>query len=336
MKRASVITLMLIGAYSAIQAAWAVDYPLPQANSRLVGQNQTYTVQEGDKNLQAIARKFDTAAMLILEANNTIAPVPKPGTLITIPSQLLLPDAPREGIIVNLAELRLYYFPPGENIVQVFPIGIGLQGLETPVMETRVGQKIPNPTWTPTPGIRKRSLERGITLPPVVPAGPNNPLGRFALRLAHGNGEYLIHGTSAPDSVGLRVSSGCIRMNAPDIKALFEQVRVGTRVQIINEPVKFSVEPDGKRYIEVHRPLAQAEGENPQTVPFTHSAAFTAFAAESGSDKTLIDKALARRAGIPVAVSAGNGSSASNSVLSVQNSRVSAAVAEGEGEKALQ
>jgi len=102
MKRASVITLMLIGAYSAIQAAWAVDYPLPQANSRLVGQNQTYTVQEGDKNLQAIARKFDTAAMLILEANNTIAPVPKPGTLITIPSQLLLPDAPREGIIVNL------------------------------------------------------------------------------------------------------------------------------------------------------------------------------------------------------------------------------------------
>ncbi|MRF64726.1 murein L,D-transpeptidase, partial [Staphylococcus epidermidis] len=79
------------------------------------------------------------------------------------------------------------------------------------------------------------------------------------------------------------VSSGCMRMNAPDIKALFEQVRVGTRVQIINEPVKFSVEPDGKRYIEVHRPLAQAEGENPQTVPFTHSPAFTAFAAESGS-----------------------------------------------------
>lgn len=170
----------------------------------------------------------------------------------------------------------------------------------------------------------------------MVPAGPNNPLGRFALRLGIGNGEYLIHGTSAPDSVGLRVSSGCMRMNAPDIKALFEQVRVGTRVQIINEPVKFSVEPDGKRYIEVHRPLAQAEGENPQTVPFTHSAAFTAFAAESGSDKTQIDKATARRAGIPVAVSAGSGSSASNSVLSVQNSRVSAAVAEGEGEKALQ
>lgn len=89
MKRASLLTLTLIGAFSAIQAAWAVDYPLPPTGSRLVGQNQTYTVQEGDKNLQAIARRFDTAAMLILEANNTIAPVPKPGTTITIPSQLL-------------------------------------------------------------------------------------------------------------------------------------------------------------------------------------------------------------------------------------------------------
>lgn len=249
---------------------------------------------------------------------------------------MLLPDTPREGIVVNLAELRLYYFPPGQNIVQVYPLGIGQLGLETPVTTTRVSQKIPNPTWTPTPGIRARSLEQGIKLPPVVPAGPNNPLGRFALRLGVGNGEYLIHGTSAPDSVGLRVSSGCMRMNAPDIKALFEQVRVGTRVQIINEPVKFSVEPDGKRYIEVHRPLAEVEGENPQVSPITHSADFAAFVSQAGSDKALIDKALSRRAGIPVIVSSGSGPSASNSVLSVQNSRVSAAVAEDEGERVTQ
>ena len=337
MKRASLITLLLLGSLSAVNSARAVDYPLPPAGSRLIGQNQTYTIQEGDNKLQGIARRFNTAAQLILETNNTIAPVnPAPGTVITIPSQMLLPDTDREGIVVNLAELRLYFYPPGENIVQVYPLGIGQLGLETPVSTTRVSQKIPNPTWTPPAGIRARSLAQGIKLPAVVLAGPNNPLGRYALRLGIGNGEYLIHGTSAPDSVGLRVSSGCMRMNAPDIKALFEQARVGTRVQIINEPVKFSVEPDGKRYIEVHRPLAQAEGENPQTVPFVHSAAFTAFAAESGSDKTLIDKALARRAGIPVAVSTGNGSAASSSVLSVQNSRVSAAVAEGEGEKVIQ
>lgn len=337
MKRASLITLLLLSSLGAVNSARAMDYPLPPAGSRLIGQNQTYTIQEGDNKLQTIARRFNTAAQVILETNNTIAPVnPAPGTVITIPSQMLLPDTPREGIVVNLAELRLYYFPPGENIVQVFPLGIGQLGLETPVTTTRVSQKIPNPTWTPTPGIRARSLEQGIKLPPVVPAGPNNPLGRFALRLGVGNGEYLIHGTSAPDSVGLRVSSGCMRMNAPDIKALFEQVRVGTRVQIINEPVKFSVEPDGKRYIEVHRPLAQVEGENPQVSPIAHSADFATFVSQAGSDKALIEKALARRAGIPVIVSSGSGPSASNSVLSVQNSRVSAAVAEDEGEKVTQ
>ncbi|WCF38566.1 L,D-transpeptidase LdtE [Enterobacter roggenkampii] len=337
MKRASLITLLLLSSLGALHSARAMDYPLPPAGSRLIGQNQTYTIQEGDNKLQTIARRFNTAAQVLLETNNTIAPVnPAPGTVITIPSQMLLPDTPREGIVVNLAELRLYYFPPGQNIVQVYPLGIGQLGLETPVTTTRVSQKIPNPTWTPTPGIRARSLEQGIKLPPVVPAGPNNPLGRFALRLGVGNGEYLIHGTSAPDSVGLRVSSGCMRMNAPDIKALFEQVRVGTRVQIINEPVKFSVEPDGKRYIEVHRPLAQEEGENPQVSPITHSADFAAFVSQAGSDKALIDKALSRRAGIPVIVSSGSGPSASNSVLSVQNSRVSAAVAEDEGERVTQ
>ncbi|WP_449542307.1 L,D-transpeptidase LdtE [Enterobacter ludwigii] len=337
MKRASLITLLLLGSLGALNSARAMDYPLPPAGSRLIGQNQTYTIQEGDNKLQTIARRFNTAAQLILEANNTIAPVnPAPGTAITIPSQMLLPDTPREGIVVNLAELRLYYFPPGENIVQVFPLGIGQLGLETPVTTTRVSQKIPNPTWTPTPGIRARSLEQGIKLPPVVPAGPNNPLGRFALRLGVGHGEYLIHGTSAPDSVGLRVSSGCMRMNAPDIKALFEQVRVGTRVQIINEPVKFSVEPDGKRYIEVHRPLAQVEGENPQMTPISHSADFATFVSQLGSDKALIDKALSRRAGIPVAVSADNGASARQNVLSVQNSRTSAVVAENDGEKVTQ
>ncbi|MFP5597621.1 L,D-transpeptidase family protein [Kluyvera sp. 142486] len=321
MKRASLLTLSILGALSAISSAWAVDYPLPPANSRLIGQNQTYTVQDGDKNLQAIARRFDTAAMLILEANNTIAPVPRPGTVVTIPSQMLLPDVPREGIVVNLAELRLYYFPPGEQQVQVYPIGIGLQGLETPEMTTRVGQKIPNPTWTPTAGIRARSLERGVTLPAVVPAGPGNPLGLFALRLAYGNGEYLIHGTNAPDSVGLRVSSGCIRMNAPDIKALFAQVRSGTPVRVINEPVKYAVEPDGSRYLEVHRPLSQSEAQDTQTMKMTLSPGFKQFVQQASVSEDQVKKTLSRRAGYPVIISAGKGTaSAAEPVLSVQNS----------------
>lgn len=327
MKRASLITLILFGSLSAVNSVKAMDYPLPPAGSRLIGQNQTYTIQEGDNNLQAIARRFNTAAHLILETNNTIAPVyPAPGTVITIPSQMLLPDTPREGIVVNLAELRLYYFPPGENSVQVYPLGIGQLGLETPVSTTHVSQKIPNPTWTPTAGIRARSLAQGIRLPPVVPAGPNNPLGRYALRLGIGNGEYLIHGTSAPDSVGLRVSSGCMRMNAPDIKALFAQARVGTRVQIINEPVKFSVEPDGKRYVEVHRPLAMLEGENPQTVPITQTAGLASFVSQQGSDKVLVNKALSRRAGIPVVVSTGAGTAIESTGQSALNREMPVAV----------
>lgn len=317
MKRASLITIALLSALSASHAAWAVDYPLPSANSRLIGENQFWTVQEGDRNLQAIARRFDTAAMLILEANDTIAPVqPKPGTQVLIPSQMLLPDVPREGIVVNLAELRLYYFPPGVNQVQVYPLGIGQQGLETPEMTTRIGQKIPNPTWTPTAGIRARSLEKGIKLPPVVPAGPNNPLGRYALRLAYGNGEYLIHGTSAPDSVGLRVSSGCMRMNAADIQSLFNQVKSGTPVRIINQPVKFAVEPDGKRYVEVHRPLTPDEASNAQTMAYTLPAEFHQFSGDKAVDEAQLKRALTRRAGYPVVVSA-SGSTASS--LSVQN-----------------
>ncbi|HDX8906865.1 TPA: L,D-transpeptidase family protein [Klebsiella michiganensis] len=317
MKRASLITIALLSALSASHAAWAVDYPLPPANSRLIGENQFWTVQEGDRNLQAIARRFDTAAMLILEANDTIAPVqPKPGTQVLIPSQMLLPDVPREGIVVNLAELRLYYFPPGVNQVQVYPLGIGQQGLETPEMTTRIGQKIPNPTWTPTAGIRARSLEKGIKLPPVVPAGPNNPLGRYALRLAYGNGEYLIHGTSAPDSVGLRVSSGCMRMNAADIQSLFNQVKSGTPVRIINQPVKFAVEPGGKRYVEVHRPLTPDEASNAQTMAYTLPAEFHQFSGDKAVDEAQLKRALTRRAGYPVVVSA-SGSTASS--LSVQN-----------------
>ncbi|WP_318388289.1 L,D-transpeptidase LdtE [Enterobacter sp.] len=332
MKSASFITISLISAFGTIQSAWAADYPLPPEGSRLIGQNQTYIVQAQDRNLQAIGRHFDTSAMVILEANNAIAPVPAPGTQLTIPTQMLLPDTPREGIVVNLAELRLYYYPPDRNIVQVFPIGIGQQGLETPVTLTRVSQKIPNPTWTPTAGIRQRSKAMGIELPPVVPAGPNNPLGRFALRLAEGNGEYLIHGTNAPDSVGLRVSSGCIRMGAPDIKELFSQVGTGTPVRIISEPVKYAVEPDGRHYIEVHRPLAQKPGENTQTVPIMLNATFSDFIRQAGGDGASIDKAMLRRAGYPVVVPASKGESTPAAVLSAQNGEpVGAASAEHSG-----
>ncbi|ELY6223528.1 L,D-transpeptidase family protein [Cronobacter muytjensii] len=293
--------LLMMGATQAC----AVDYPLPPPGSRLIGQNQTYVVPAVSKNLEKVAEEFQTGVLLLLEANNTVDPfLPMPGSELTIPTQMLLPDTPREGIIVNLAELRLYYYPPGENRVQVYPIGIGLNGRETPVMSTRIIQKIPNPTWTPTAAMRARSQAQGVTLPAVVPAGANNPLGRFALRLQQGGGEYLIHGTNARSSIGLRASSGCIRMRAADIKALFNQVAWGTRVQIINEPVKYSSEPDGKRYVEVHQPLSRSDADNPQTMPVAITAAFGQFIDDAGTDAQAVDNALTRRVGYPVTVSA--------------------------------
>lgn len=302
------ITLVFLSALAASQSAWAVDYLLPPPGSRIIGENQTYVVPNDGKNLEAVAAKYNTGVLLLLEANNTVDPfLPKAGSELVIPSQMILPDTPREGIVINLAELRLYYFPPGQNRVEVYPLGIGQLGRETPVMVTRISQKIPNPTWTPTANIRARSLAQGISLPAVVPAGPNNPLGRYALRLEKGGGEYLIHGTNARNSIGLRVSSGCMRMRAPDIKALFSQVAWGTRVEIINEPVKYTTEPDGKRYVEVHQPLSRNDWENPQTVPIAISATFGAFIDNPLSDKAQVDSAIVRRAGYPVLVNAQQG-----------------------------
>lgn len=304
----SQLTIIFISALAASQSAWAVDYLLPPPGSRIIGENQTYIVPNDGKNLEAVAAKYNTGVLLLLEANNTVDPfLPKAGSEITIPSQMILPDTPREGIVINLAELRLYYFPPGQNRVEVYPLGIGQLGRETPVMVTRISQKIPNPTWTPTANIRARSAAQGITLPAVVPAGANNPLGRYALRLEKGGGEFLIHGTNARNSIGLRVSSGCMRMRAPDIKALFTQVAWGTRVQIINEPVKFTTEPDGRRFVEVHQPLSRNDWENPQTVPIAVSATFAAFIDNPLSDKAQVDSAITRRSGYPVLINAAQG-----------------------------
>lgn len=304
MKRA----LTLMGMFFAsilvgTQIANANEYPLPPVGSRLIGENILYTVPDDGRSLEAIAADYKIGLLGMLEANSGTDPyLPKPGSVLTIPTQMLLPDTPREGIVVNLAELRLYYYPKGERKVIVYPIGIGQTGMNTPLKVTSVSQKIPNPTWTPTANIRKRYLADGITLPAVVPAGPENPMGQFALRLAMGKGEYLIHGTNANFGIGMRVSSGCIRLRPTDIEALFNQVPKGTRVQIINEPVKVSVEPNGKHYVEVHQPLSQHDDDDPQTMPISLSKNQTNFIAKELTNKILFEEALVKRSGVPVMV----------------------------------
>ncbi|WP_414636940.1 L,D-transpeptidase family protein [Acerihabitans sp.] len=290
-----------------ISAAGATEYALPAENSRLIGENVTATVANDGGSLEAIAAAHKIGLLAMLEANPGTDPyLPHAGSVLTIPTQMLLPDTPRKGIVINLAELRLYYYPKDENKVIVYPIGIGQLGRTTPVMTTTVIQKVPNPTWTPTPNIRKHYLEeQGITLPGVVPAGPDNPMGLFALRLAAGKGVYLIHGTNANFGIGMRVSSGCMRLRPEDIQALFDAVPVGTRVQVVNDPVKVSLEPDGKRYIEVHQPLSRNDRDDPQTMSIAYSAKVKKFLADPATDRAVAVDAIARRSGMPVLISAG-------------------------------
>lgn len=299
--------------------AFSTEYPLPAADSRLIGENQLTTVPDDKRPLEAIAAKYQIGLLSMLEANPGTDPwLPKAGTQLVVPQQMLLPDTPREGIVVNLAELRLYYYPKGEDKVIVYPIGIGQLGAATPVMVTSISQKIPNPTWTPTVNIRKRYAKDGITLPAVVPAGPENPMGLFALRLARGSGNYLIHGTNADFGIGMRVSSGCIRLRPQDIEALFNSVPKGTRVQVINQPVKYAVEPDGKRYVEVHQPLSHSDKDDPQTMPIALSPAMKKFIKSPQSDSALIKAALERRSGMPVLVSSGEAVAAPSEAVSEQ------------------
>lgn len=305
----SILFLSALYLSAGITAVNATEYPLPAANSRLIGENTIFTVIDDGRPLEAIATDYKIGLLGMLEANPGTDPyLPRPGTELTIPSQMLLPDTPREGVVINLAELRLYYYPKNRGTVIVYPIGIGQLGRSTPVMTTSVSQKIPNPTWTPTANIRKRYLAQGVELPAVVPAGPKNPMGLFALRLSAGSGEYLIHGTNANFGIGMRVSSGCIRLRPDDIEALFYSVPKGTRVQVVNEPVKYSVEPDGKRYIEVHQPLSRTDDDDPQTMPIILNANTRKFIVDSATDSAMVKSALLRRAGMPILVSQGEDS----------------------------
>ncbi|SUQ58770.1 Probable L,D-transpeptidase YcfS precursor [Raoultella terrigena] len=285
--------------------AHANTWPLPPPGSRLVGQNQFHVVQDNGGSLEAIAKKYNVGFLALLQANPGVDPyVPRAGSVLTIPLQTLLPGAPREGLVINLAELRLYYYPPGKNEVTVYPIGIGQLGGDTltPTMVTTVSDKRANPTWTPTANIRARYKAMGIELPAVVPAGPDNPMGHHAIRLAAYGGVYLLHGTNADFGIGMRVSSGCIRLRDNDIKTLFNKITPGTRVNIINTPIKASVEPNGSRLVEIHQPLSKHLDDDPQTLPIVLNAEMLAFKEAPLTDRPVMERAIELRSGMPIDV----------------------------------
>ncbi|HGK4778309.1 TPA: L,D-transpeptidase [Enterobacter cloacae] len=279
------------------QSVQAVSYPLPPAGSRLVGSAQVITVPDHNTlPLEAFAAQHGQGLSNMLEANPGVDPfLPQSGTRLVVPQQLILPDTVRKGIVVNVAEMRLYYYPPGSNTVEVFPIGIGQAGRETPRnWVTAVERKQEGPTWSPTPNTRREYAKEGKTLPAFVPAGPDNPMGLYALYIGR---LYAIHGTNSNFGIGLRVSQGCIRLRNNDIKYLFDNVSPGTRVQLIDQPVKVTTEPDGSRWVEVREPLSRnrAEFESTNKVPLPITPALRAQLINEGAGAE-----LERRSGMPV------------------------------------
>jgi L,D-transpeptidase ErfK/SrfK len=223
-------------------------YPY-SAGDTVIGVSRWYKVKP-DESLIEIARKFDLGYNEIIDANPGLdAFVPGAGAKVGIPSLWILPDTPaHSGVVINLAEMRLYYFfsRRGSSYVMTFPIGIGSEGHDTPVGEFSVVEKIVKPAWHVPDSIREENPE----LPAVVPPGPDNPLGAFAMRLSLGS--VLIHGTNRPFAVGRKASHGCLRLYPEDIPKLFVAVPNRVKVTIVRQPVKVG-EREGRVFIEVHR-----------------------------------------------------------------------------------
>jgi len=277
--------------------------PYPPRARIIVGKPQTYALGEEDTLLD-VARHFRLGFVEIRAANPDTDPwTPLPGSEVVIPSFRLLPRARQEGIVVNLAQMRMYYFEDPKKDPITFPIGIGREGLQTPMGETTVTRKVANPIWYPT----DRMHEEKPWLPKAVPPGPANPLGTHALHL--GWPTFLIHGSNKPWAIGRRVSSGCMRMYPEDIKVLFDKVPVGTKVTVVDQPILVGWVGD-TLYLEANPSKSQSNdieinGEH-EIKPLTDAIKKVIIAAanvpEEKIDWELAEKAVAERRGYPVPI----------------------------------
>ena len=268
----------------------------------MVGHTETYLARYEDTLLD-VARRFGMGISELLLANPGVDMwLPGEGTAIRLPSRFILPAAPRSGLVINVPEMRIYYYPKGEPVVYTWPISIGRVGWETPLGKTRIVRKAVRPSWTPPDSIRKEHAERGEALPRVVGPGPDNPLGSHALYL--GLPAYLIHGTNRPYSIGMRVSHGCVRMYPEHIVELFEMVESGMPVTLVHQGVKAGW-TGNELYIEVH---PNADVPDKEARPsMTHAVTSIIAATSDGGPPAAIDwgrvaKAIITANGVPVAV----------------------------------
>jgi L,D-transpeptidase ErfK/SrfK len=291
-------------------AAAATVYPLPPPDTDVIGQVKVVYATKADT-LIDIARRHSLGYDEIVHANPGLDRwAPGEGTPIVLPTRYILPDTPREGIVLNIAELRLYYYPAvkaGEpGIVHTYPVSIGRMDWRTPLGLTRVTSKQTDPDWRPPASIKAEHAAQGDILPDVVPGGPDNPLGRHALRLALPS--YLIHGTNRPYGIGMRVTHGCVRMYPEDIERLYGMAPVGVPVRIVDQPVKVG-RLNGAWFIEAHEPLE----EDNIPIKVTLGQAQQAVIAKTGPDMLEVDQAALQAAieqvsGIPVSIGARPGS----------------------------
>jgi L,D-transpeptidase ErfK/SrfK len=224
----------------------------------LIGQ-VTQVIAGHEDTLSDIARLQGAGYEEIVLANPEVDPwLPRTGTPVVVPNRFVLPAAPRTGIVLNVAELRLYYFPSGRNSeprrVVTYPVSVGRVDWRTPLGTTRVVRKVVDPSWTPPVSIKREHALDGDELPDQIAPGPDNPLGRYALHL--GVPGYLIHGTNKPYGIGMRVTHGCVRLYPEDIEMLYGQVPVGAPVHLVDQPYKAGWS-DGVLYLEAHPPFGE-------------------------------------------------------------------------------
>jgi L,D-transpeptidase ErfK/SrfK len=282
------------------------SFPLPALRSDSVIGGVGMVAVEREETLVDIARRHDLGFDQIVAANPGISPWgPRPGSRVLIPSQYVLPPGERKGIVLNLAELRMYYYPSNAGEVLTFPVSIGRMDWRTPLGRTRIISKDRNPAWSPPLSIRQEHLADGEFLPDVVRGGADdNPLGKFALRL--GIPGYFIHGTDEAKSfgIGMRVTHGCVRMYPEDIEELFGRVSIGTPVSILHAPVKVGA-LYGRVFLEVHRPQDDDEAEVFEMPSLSDVIQMVQNALPSGSELSLpeIIKIYEQGTGLPVPLS---------------------------------
>lgn len=252
-----------IALFGLAQVATASIFPKPADNVAIIGDVQYAPAPQGDT-VPLFAHRYDLGINEIASANPQINPnaILNSNTL-EIPTKFMLPPLPRKGIVINLPEMRMYYYPEGSNTMMTFPIGIGRIGKTIPIQNTVVVRKVTNPTWTPTASIREYNKEQGINLPKTIGPGPDNPLGPYAIYMRIPT--YLIHSTIFPESIGRRASFGCIRMNENDIKDLYPLIKPGTPVTIVNMPTKVAWQ-NNALYLEAHKPLEEHSKEENSTL----------------------------------------------------------------------